>query len=211
MRKNSQYPHDIQNHQKSRDHYKSDSEPLLCLKPGLKIWLAAIAVLISTIFAVLDIVLPVLFTGDLGVLFVRKMETPVKVFLMGLGWAVLGSWIIINLPKTMATFLFFNNHMEIRPFLFGKKLIYPYEIMEVRQVANHLIIGKGYRIVSNRMTWEKFAQAKDILREKAQNFHTDERKDAKSRLKSLKKWLYLLLLISTVWSVFVVWYILQHR
>jgi hypothetical protein len=96
--------------------------------------------------------------------------------------------------------------------------------MEVHYLQDHparFFISEGkpslgktsvmYKIVSARMTWEEFTRAEDILREKVQNFHIGKRKDAKSRLKSLRKWVYILLLVSTAWSVFVVWYILHHR
>jgi hypothetical protein len=76
-------------------------------------------------------------------------------FFASLGMIVVCIWLTIYLPKMAGTFFFFDKYMEFHPFIYGKKQIYPYEIMKVEvgcgNSGRYIIIRKERP--SSKNTW----------------------------------------------------------
>ena len=125
--------------------------------------------------------------------------------------------------------LFFDRYMETRPYLWRKR-IYPYNALEVRlEISEHE--SKGIRSIiiippsSGRMdrigineqyysTEEEFTRLEHFLEERIPNFHREEAADGLSdenRKKRNMRWAYALIVLSTLWSAFMAWYLLPHR
>jgi hypothetical protein len=178
-------------------------------------------------------VLPVLLTGDFSVFPVGKRDSPITGFFKALIVAVSGLWFMTMLPKGMATFLFFNNHMEIRPFLFGKKKIYPYEVMKVHiekvgvsgKQANTIVIKRTLPFLENtwlnedivtipslRMQEEEFSRMEHFLAERVKSFYRENAAEAGKKKKAMiekLKWIYAIMLIS--WLVLMGFCFLYYR
>lgn len=156
------------------------------------------------------------------------------------GTSEIGPFLLIKLLifgfKKTGTLLFFDHHMEIRAVLYRKRQIYPYEALEV---SVGKIGGNEFKSIAirpsspGRTTWmdhigisnnnnltteEGFTRLEHFLEERVQNFHREEviggaldmdRKERKKKI--MKRWVYVLILLSLLQSAFVVWYLLYCR
>ena len=138
----------------SRDVY---AEPLMRVACKIKpraFWGLCIFMLVLMSFAAFYVVLPVLLTGDFSEMNVPKWKSPHLMFIIALlllvgGTFKTGPFLLIKgmiaIVIRRGPFLFFEHHMEIHPFPYGKKQIYPYEALEVRlEISEHE--SKGYSI-----------------------------------------------------------------
>jgi hypothetical protein len=216
MEKNQQHLHDTRKHQK----------PLIRITPTFKYWVAYVSILaffLLMVLVILKAVLPGLVTDD--------FDSHIVPFLAFSLLAIASAVAVIALTRATVVYFFFDCHMEIRYIFCLKKQICPYYTMEVRigNIGQHKAIAVRKEPFSKK-TWivmYKLTQVENLLQEKVQNFceeddlvaycgnrkaYSGNRKtDDESRKKAIKKWCYIIVGISTLYSAFMLWYLLyQH-
>jgi hypothetical protein len=220
----------------SRDvHAEPFMRTTLKMKPWV-LWGLCIFLLAPIISSAAFYVVIVLLTGDFSEIPVSPRDSPHILFIAFLliivggtikqGPFLLIKWMIAAL-KTRRPFLFFDCYFRM-----GKKQVYPYEALEVRvgegirkyitiipplpektTWMDHIEIGDDERSM-HYTTKEDFTRLEQFLEERVPNFHrigaTDSLSD-EDRKKRNMRWVYALMLLSTLCSVFMAWYLLSHQ
>jgi hypothetical protein len=228
----------------SRDVY---AEPFMRVTPPpqLNAWkfLALFITVITVVLIMSFYVVRVILTGDFGE--IRGRWEPHLGFILLLytltgGTIKLGPFLLIKAMikglQMRGPLLFFDRYMEIRPYLW-KKRIYPYKALEVRVGKSNDVMGirKYITIIPpspEKTTWmdhieivddarflhyttkEDFTRLGQFLEERVPNFHREETAGVLSdedRKKRNLRWVYVILLLSALSYVFMAWYVLSHR
>ncbi len=130
-----------------------NEEPLVVLKPkSLHYWALFFLVILTTIFFIAGTIIPVLMTGDYAAIWPasdKRIGRKICFFYMAWGW-------IISIPYFIPIFnrrkiCFYNDRLEIYPYLFNKKIIINYNNMRVNVHGNYRItITKIYKFNINK-------------------------------------------------------------
>ena len=128
-------------------------KPLIVLKPKFFVyWLGILMIICVTLFYIVGVIIPVLMTGDYAAVWPvsdKRIGVKTSFFFMAWGW-------IICIPYFIPIFnrkkiCFYNDRVEVHPYLFKKIIIISFSNMRVNVYGNYrLTISKLSKITISR-------------------------------------------------------------
>jgi len=130
---------------------------LLVLKPSKTVFFFSFIFLICwTVVSVFGVIIPVLSTGNFNAVWMAHLSTNknMEIFLIVLAWIPL---LPSGIPlKNIGNFYFYDDRMEVVPFLGWKKRVFPYEEMLVTIMGTSRVTITQRNLPGWTQPWQRY-------------------------------------------------------